>query len=274
MKKEIKQQPEYFSGEKNTDMIRLNKYLSDAGVCSRRQADRYIEEGRVFVDGCQAVMGQRIMPGQAVECCGQAVFAGQEKKVLIAFHKPRGVVCTTAKFPDEINVVDYIGYDTRIYPIGRLDKDSEGLLLLTNEGELSDQILRGSNYHEKEYVVTLNRDISDQDLRRLAEGVPILDTVTRPCQVYRSRSNVFHMVLTQGLNRQIRRMCEYLGYHVAYLKRIRIMNIMLDGIKKGKWREVTEQERRELGRLLKEDIWAQKGQIVKKKNMELPGRRS
>jgi 23S rRNA pseudouridine2604 synthase len=168
---------------------------------------------------------------------------------LLAFHKPKGIVCTTSS-KDKNNIVDYIGYEKRIYPIGRLDKDSEGLILLTNEGELSDRILRGSNYHEKEYVVTLNKDISDEDLQRLREGVPILDTVTRPCRVYRLRSNIFRIILTQGLNRQIRRMCEYLGYRVVYLKRIRIMNIMIDGIEKGKYREVTQEEWQELRRML------------------------
>jgi len=237
------QQPE------KSKAMRLNKFLSDAGVCSRRQADQYIEDGKVFVDGRKAVMGERVSAGQEIVCCGKPVRYGQEKKVLLAFYKPRGVVCTTSK-RDENNIVDYINYKTRIYPVGRLDKDSEGLILLTNEGALSDQILRGSNAHEKEYVVTLNTEISDADLQRLREGVPILDTVTRPCRVYRKSPNIFHIILTQGLNRQIRRMCEYLGYHVVYLKRIRIMNIMLDGIEKGCYREVTGKELEDLQAML------------------------
>lgn len=229
--------------------MRLNKYLSDAGVCSRRQADKYIEEGKVSIDGHTAVMGEKVFPGQKVLCCGKPAERSSEGKVLLAFNKPKGVVCTTSS-RDKNNIVDFIGYEKRIYPIGRLDKDSEGLILLTNEGELSDQILRGSNYHEKEYVVTLNKDISDADLQKLREGVPILDTVTRPCRVYRLRSNIFRMILTQGINRQIRRMCEYLGYRVVYLKRIRIMNIMIDDIPKGEYREVTPEEWKELKQML------------------------
>ncbi len=231
--------------------MRLNKYLSDRGICSRRQADQYIGEGKVMIDGHTALMGERVLPGQQVIFCGKPVGETQEPKVLLAFHKPKGIVCTTSS-RDKDNIVDFIGYRTRIYPIGRLDKDSEGLILLTNEGALSDQILRGSNYHEKEYVVTLNKDISDADLQRLREGVPVLDTVTRPCHVYRLDSNIFRIILTQGLNRQIRRMCEYLGYHVVYLKRIRIMNIMLDGIAKGKYREVTPGEWAELEQMLQD----------------------
>ena len=232
--------------------VRLNKYLSDAGVCSRRQADQYIEEGKVSIDGHTAVMGEKVLPGQSVVFCGKPVGnPSKNEKVLLAFHKPKGVVCTTSR-KDKNNIVEFIGYEKRIYPIGRLDKDSEGLVLLTNEGELSDQILRGSNFHEKEYVVTLNREISDEDLQKLREGVPVLDTVTRPCRVYRLRANVFRIILTQGLNRQIRRMCEYLGYRVVYLKRIRIMNIMIDGIPKGKYREVTQEEWQELKRMLED----------------------
>lgn len=232
-----------------TQGMRLNKYLSDVGVCSRRQADKYIGEGKVSIDGHTAVMGEKVFPGQRVVCCGKPAVRSEEKKVLLAFNKPKGIVCTTSS-RDKNNIIDFIGYEKRVYPIGRLDKDSEGLILLTNEGELSDQILRGSNYHEKEYVVTLNKDISDADLQKLREGVPVLDTVTRPCRVYRLRSNIFRIILTQGMNRQIRRMCEYLGYRVVYLKRIRIMNIMIDGIPKGEYREVTQEEWKELKRML------------------------
>lgn len=229
--------------------LRLNKYLSDAGICSRRQADHYIEEGKVRIDDHIAKMGEKVFPKQKVICCGKLVERQKEEKVLLAFYKPKGVVCTTSH-RDKNNIIDYIGYEKRIFPIGRLDKNSEGLILLTNEGELSDQILRSSNYHEKEYIATLNKDITDQDLQKLREGIPILDTVTRPCKVYRLRSNVFRIILTQGLNRQIRRMCEYLGYRVVYLKRIRIMNIMLDNIPKGEYREVTKKEWKELKQML------------------------
>lgn len=254
--------------------MRLNKYLSDAGVCSRRQADQYISEGKVKIDDHTALMGERVLPGQTVFFCGKRVEREKNGKVLLAFNKPKGVVCTTSS-KDKNNIVDYIGYEKRIYPIGRLDKDSEGLILLTNEGELSDQILRGSHYHEKEYVVTLNRDISGQDLQTLREGVPILDTVTRPCRVYRMRSNVFRIILTQGLNRQIRRMCEYLGYRVVYLKRIRIMNIMLDGIEKGSYREVTQEEWKQLREMLHQKKHNQADSNAKggKESMQVKGRK-
>lgn len=229
--------------------MRINKYLSDAGICSRRQADQFILDGNVMIDGHRAQMGERVFPEQEIICCGKEVVKSEESKVLLAFYKPKGVVCTTSSL-EKNNIIDYIGYEKRIFPIGRLDKDSEGLILLTNEGMLSDQILRSSHYHEKEYVVTLNKDITDIDLQKMRQGIPILDTVTRPCKVYRLKSNVFRIILTQGLNRQIRRMCEYLGYRVVYLKRIRIMNIMLDNIPKGKYREVTKEELQELKKML------------------------
>lgn len=229
--------------------IRINKYLSDVGICSRRQADQFILDGKVMIDSHRAQMGERVFSEQKIICCGKEVIKSEESKVLLAFNKPKGIVCTTSS-REKNNIIDYIGYEKRIFPIGRLDKDSEGLILLTNEGMLSDQILRGSHYHEKEYVVTLNKDITDVDLQKMREGIPILDTVTRPCEVYRLKSNVFRMILTQGLNRQIRRMCEYLGYRVVYLKRIRIMNIMLDNIPKGKYREVTKEELQELKNML------------------------
>lgn len=232
--------------------IRLNKYLSDMGVCSRRQADQLIADNKVSIDGHIAQMGERVFPEQKVICDGKEVKKPEGNKVLLAFHKPKGIVCTTSS-REKNNIIDYIGYKTRIFPIGRLDKDSEGLILLTNEGSLSDQILRGSNYHEKEYVVTLNKEITDTDLQKMREGIPILDTVTRPCKIYRLKSNVFRIILTQGLNRQIRRMCNYLGYRVVYLKRIRVMNIMLDNIPKGTYREVTQEEWKELKRMLEQE---------------------
>ena len=187
--------------------VRLNKFLSDAGVCSRREADRLIDAGRVKVDGTVAVMGQKVTKTQKIEIDSKPIQRDDEK-VVIAFHKPRGIVCTTSK-KDKDNIVDYINYGKRIYPVGRLDKDSSGLILLTNQGELVDKILRGSNFHEKEYIVTVNKKITPEFLRAMGSGVPILDTVTRPCEIEQISARTFRIILTQGLNRQIRRMCEY-----------------------------------------------------------------
>lgn len=233
-----------------TDEIRLNKYLSDSGVCSRREADRFIEEGKVKVDGQVAIMGTRIKKGQVVTLNGKTI-EKDEKLVLIAYNKPCGIVCTTdRREPD--NIVDYINYGKRIYPIGRLDKDSEGLILLTNTGEIVNKILRAGNNHEKEYIVTVNKPITTEFLKGMASGVPILDTITKPCQIKALDKFVFQIILTQGLNRQIRRMCEYFGYKVLELKRVRIMNINLGRLKVGDYRNVTESEIKELNRLIKE----------------------
>ena len=228
--------------------IRLNKYLSDAGVCSRRQADRWVEEGKITINGNMAVMGQRVLPGDKVAVNGKPI-KKEEEKVLLAYNKPRGIVCTTSKV-EKNNIVDYINYDKRIYPVGRLDKDSSGLILLTNQGELVDKILRGSNYHEKEYIVTLNKKITPEFLRAMGSGVPILDTVTRPCELEQMGPRTFHIILTQGLNRQIRRMCEYFDYKVVELKRVRIMNIRLGKLKEGTYRKIAGKELEELKRLL------------------------
>ena len=203
--------------------MRLNKFLSDAGVCSRREADRLVDAGRVFVDGKPAVQGQKVTGNQRIEIDHKPI-KKEEEKVLLAFNKPRGVVCTTSK-KDKDNIVEYINYGKRIYPIGRLDKDSEGLILLTNQGELVDKILRGSNFHEKEYIVTVNKKITPDFLRVMGSGVPILDTMTRPCEIEQIGPRTFRIILTQGLNRQIRRMCEYLDYRVVELERVRVMNI-------------------------------------------------
>lgn len=228
--------------------IRLNKYLSDAGVCSRRQADRWVEEGKITINGNMAVMGQRVLPGDKVAVNGKPI-KKEEDKVLLAYNKPRGIVCTTSKV-EKNNIVDYINYDKRIYPVGRLDKDSSGLILLTNQGELVDKILRGSNYHEKEYIVTLNKKITPEFLRAMGSGVPILDTVTRPCELEQIGPRTFRIILTQGLNRQIRRMCEYFDYKVVELKRVRIMNIRLGKLKEGTYRKIAGKELEELKQLL------------------------
>lgn len=241
--------------------IRLNKYLSEAGVCSRREADRLIEAGKVLVDGKPAVMGMRVRPDQEIQV-GKKIIGGgpREERVLLAVYKPPGVICTTDQ-REKRNIVDYVGYPVRIYPIGRLDKDSEGLILMTNDGSLVNRMMRSSNHHEKEYLVTVNKPVTDAFLEQLRKGVRIrkvekgevlLDTVTKPCQVEKLGKKSFRIILTQGLNRQIRRMCEYLGYEVVRLKRVRIMNLTLKGLKKGDYREITKQELRELERLLKD----------------------
>ncbi len=229
--------------------IRINKYLSQAGLCSRREADRLIEAGRITVNGRTALPGEKVKPGDDVRLDGKSA-AREERKVLLLFHKPRGIVCSTKKQRDETTVTEYLNYPVRVYPAGRLDKDSQGLLLMTNQGDLADRILRGRNYHEKEYLVEVDRPVRKEFLEGMRSGVPILDTVTRPCFVEATGKRSFRIILTQGLNRQIRRMCEYFGYQVTSLKRIRIMNLSLDGIPEGGFREITRQEREELERML------------------------
>lgn len=226
------------------DEIRINKFLSEAGVCSRREADRYILEGKVKIDGIVAQMGSKVTKENQVTFCDKPL-KKEEKLVLIAFNKPEGIVCTTDQ-NDPDNIIDYINYGMRIYPIGRLDKDSEGLILLTNDGNIVNKILRAENNHEKEYIVTVNKEITQEFIKEMSSGVPILDTVTKPCVVNQIDKNIFSIVLTQGLNRQIRRMCEHLGYRVINLRRIRIMNIQLGRLKTGDFRNVTEKEIEEL----------------------------
>ena len=233
---------------KTEDAVRINKYLSQAGICSRRQADTYVEEGRVEVDGEIAVSGTKVLPGQSVTFDGKPVKI-QEDLIFLAFHKPRGIVCTASK-EEKDNIIDYINYPTRIYPVGRLDKDSQGLILLTNDGEAANQIMKARNYHEKEYLVTVDKPVTEEFLQHMARGVPILDTVTRACQVKKEGKKTFRIVLTQGLNRQIRRMCEALGYKVVTLKRVRIMQIRLGDLKPGQYRPLTEQELASLDRML------------------------
>ena len=219
---------------------RINKYLSEAGVCSRRAADKLIEEGRVTVDGMVAVMGTKVLDGQNVMVDGKSI-AKEEEKILLAFHKPVGIVCT-AQEKEKNNVIRYINYPKRIFPVGRLDKDSQGLLLLTNDGDLMNQILKAANGHEKEYIVTVDKEVTKEFVHKMANGVPVLDRITSPCRVERLGKYTFRIILTQGLNRQIRRMCEYFGYAVLKLERIRIMNIRLDGLKSGAYRNLTEEE--------------------------------
>ena len=219
---------------------RLNKFIADSGYCSRREADRLIEEGRVKVDGRVGVLGDRILPGMSVLVDGQSL-SGDGEKVYIALNKPRGIVCT-ADPREPMNVVDYVGYPIRIFPVGRLDKDSEGLLLMTSDGEIVNRLLRAAGGHEKEYEVTVDRPVTREFLEGMMKGVPILDTVTLPCKIRRTGDKSFNIIIVQGLNRQIRRMCEYFGYTVTSLRRIRIMNIKLGSLRPGQWREVTEEE--------------------------------
>lgn len=239
----------FFEEERNTVPVRINKFLSDAGVCSRREADKHVELGHVTIDGVPAVMGSKVLPGQRVVFCGKPV-SRDEKLVLIAFNKPRGIVCTTDR-RDPDNIIDFINYPSRIYPIGRLDKDSEGLILLTNNGDIVNKILRAGNNHEKEYIVTVNKPVTTEFLRGMASGVPILDTVTKPCDIEALERNVFRIILTQGLNRQIRRMCEYFDYRVLELQRIRVMNVNIGRLKPGGYRNLTEWELEELNELIK-----------------------
>lgn len=229
----------------SNNTVRLNKYLSDAGICSRREADRLIEAGKVMVDGRVALMGERVNAGQNVTIDGKKI-RREDELVLLAVNKPTGVVCTTSDKDRAENIVDFINYPKRIYPVGRLDKDSQGLILMTNKGDISDKILRGSNYHEKEYIVEVDKPITQGFIARMEKGVPILDTVTRPCRLTKVGPKSFKIVITQGLNRQIRRMCEYCGFKVISLKRLRILNIELGDLKVGEYRMVTGDERMKL----------------------------
>lgn len=230
-----------FKNEKSADeQIRLNKFLSDAGFCSRREADRLIEQGKVMVNGSVAVMGQKVTLNDEVKV-GDEFVSREEEQILIAFNKPVGVECTS-DLDNKDNIIDYIGYSKRIYPIGRLDKNSQGLILLTNDGSLVNNILKASNYHEKEYVVTVDKPITDDFIKQMSSGVRILDQMTRPCKVTKVNKHTFNIILTQGLNRQIRRMCDELGFHVQKLKRIRVMNIELGNLPIGKYRDVTDEE--------------------------------
>ncbi len=230
--------------QQKTEPVRLNKYLSEAGVCSRREADRLIASGRVTVDGRPGETGMKVCPGQKV-CIGKKVISRQEEMVVLAVNKPVGIVCTEER-RERGSIIRYLDYPVRVTYIGRLDKDSRGLLLMTNNGDIINQIMRSANRHEKEYKVTVDREVTRDFLDRMAAGVPILDTVTRPCQVQKIGKYTFSIILTQGMNRQIRRMCEALGYQVKDLLRTRILNIRLGNLKEGEYRQVTDEELNEL----------------------------
>ena len=233
------------------DNIRLNKFLSDAGVCSRRAADKVIEAGEVLVNGKPAVMGQRISEGDKVEYAGKLVSNADKKPILLAYNKPAGIVCTAEK-REKNNIVDHLNYPKRIYPIGRLDKDSTGLILLTNQGDLVNKIMRAVNAHEKEYVVSVDKEITGDFIKKMSNGVYLdeLEVTTRKCKVRKLSKYEFNIILTQGLNRQIRRMCQMLGYRVKTLKRVRIMNINLADLKEDTYRDVTAEELKVLTSLL------------------------
>jgi len=228
---------------------RLNKYLSEIGHCSRRAADKLIDEGRIQVNGKTVLMGQKVNPSDRIEVDGVLIEDNQESNIYIAFNKPAGIVCTTDTRVEKDNIIDYINYPSRIFPIGRLDKMSEGLILLTNDGDIVNKILRARNNHEKEYIVTVNKPITTDFIQKIRNGLPILDQITKKCFAEQIHKKEFRIILTQGLNRQIRRMCEYLEYRVVKLKRIRIMNIELN-TKVGRYRDLTKKEMIELQSLL------------------------
>lgn len=234
---------------KENQQTRINKYLSEVGYCSRRAADKLIEEGRVTINGVIPEMGTKISSDDEVHVDGELISKSKDKPVYLAFHKPVGIVCTTDTGVEKDNIIDFINYPSRVFPIGRLDKASEGLIFLTNDGDIVNKILRARNNHEKEYIVTVNKPITKKFVEQMQNGVPILDTITRKCKVEQIGVVNFKIILTQGLNRQIRRMCEHLDYRVRKLKRVRIMNVSLD-MPVGKWRDLTSDELNEINRLV------------------------
>lgn len=241
--------------------IRINKFLSEVGYCSRREADKLLEQGRITINGKIPELGTKVLPTDEVRVNGQLVSEKDEPKIYLAVNKPAGIECTTNQSVRG-NIVDFINYPERIFPVGRLDKDSEGLIIMTNDGDIVNKILRARNNHEKEYLVTVNKTITDDFISKMAAGVPILDTVTKECRVEKISSTTFRIFLTQGLNRQIRRMCEYFDYTVVALKRIRIMNLSLD-VPVGKYRDITQNELDELNRLIGESTKTEEGSLPK-----------
>lgn len=234
---------------KEATTIRINKYLSEVGYCSRRAADQFIEEGRVTINGKVPEMGTKVVSGDEVRVDGELISNPKEQFIYLAFNKPVGIVCTTDTKAEKDNIIDFIKHPKRIFPIGRLDKPSEGLIFLTNDGDMVNKILRAGNHHEKEYIVKVAQQITPKFIQQMSSGVPILGTVTRKCKVEQLSKYDFKIILTEGMNRQIRRMCEYLGYEVIKLKRTRIMNISLD-VPIGKWRYLTDKEMDEINTLV------------------------
>ncbi len=254
------------------NLTRINKFLSETGFCSRREADKLLDEGRITINGVVPEMGTKVSPNDEVRVDGKLIREKTEKPVYLAFHKPVGIECTT-NLDVRNNIVDYINYPKRIFPIGRLDKASEGLIFMTNDGDIVNKILRARNNHEKEYTVTVNKPITDRFIQRMGNGIPILDTVTKKCKVEQISQFVFRITLTQGLNRQIRRMCEYLGYDVTALKRIRIINISLD-IPVGRYRDLTDEEIKELNTLIEPSSKTEEASLPKPTNNNRNFRRS
>ncbi|MEX0996243.1 MAG: 23S rRNA pseudouridine(2604) synthase RluF [Flavobacteriaceae bacterium] len=245
------------------DSVRLNKTISDSGYCSRRQADTLIEQGKVAVNGKQSSLGDRVLPDDEITIEGKPL-KKSNADIFIAFNKPVGITCTT-DLRVEGNIISYINHKERIFPIGRLDKPSEGLIFLTNNGDIVNKILRAGNQHEKEYIVTVDRPINDVFLERMRNGVPILDTVTKKCEVTQLSRFVFKIILIQGLNRQIRRMCEYLGYEVVALKRVRIMNVKLNDLAPGTWRNLTQEELSLIHKMVKDSKKTAASEVVETK---------
>ena len=252
----------FYNMEEN--LKRLNKFIGETGYCSRREADALIAEGRVTINGIVPEMGTKVSPNDEVRIDGKLIRDNNEKLIYLAFNKPVGIECTT-NLEVRDNIVDYINYPKRIFPIGRLDKASEGLIFMTNDGDIVNKILRARNNHEKEYTVTVNKPITDRFIEKMGNGVPILDTVTRKCKVEQISKYIFKIILTQGLNRQIRRMCEFLGYEVTALKRIRIINISLD-VPVGRYRELTDAEIKQLNELIEPSSKTEEASLPKTEN--------
>lgn len=259
----------------NKPSINLNKYISSTGICSRREAEKLITAGRVTINGKPTQLGNRVFDGDVVKIDGRSLKA-KPKTLYIAFNKPVGIVCTTDS-KERNNIVKYINHPERLFPIGRLDKPSEGLIFLTNDGDIVNKILRAGNNHEKDYVVTVDKPITDEFIKRMSNGIPILGTVTKKCKVTKISTKVFQIVLTQGLNRQIRRMCEYLGYEVTKLKRTRIMNVNLDRLAMGQWRELTSEELSEINKMVASSSKTEEASVddkkIKKQSVKKPSRK-
>lgn len=237
----------------DSKLTRINKYLSEIGYCSRRAADKLIEQGRVKINGKIALIGEKISSTDSVQVDNKNIKQERKRKVYLAFNKPCGIVCTTDQSREKNNIIDFINYPTRIFPVGRLDKSSQGLIFLTNDGDIVNKILRARNHHEKEYEVTVHKPVTKEFIESMSNGVPVLDVITRKCKVKQTGKKTFKIILTQGLNRQIRRMSEYLGYEVKKLKRVRIMNIKLD-VKLGEYRSFTSLELKTINQLVSNSI--------------------
>tara|TARA_R110002124_G_scaffold107047_5_gene259282 strand:- start:2239 stop:3123 length:885 start_codon:yes stop_codon:yes gene_type:complete len=249
--------------QKNQQSTNLNKFISSTGICSRREAEKLIVAGRVTINGKPTELGNRVFDGDVVKIDGRAL-EPKPKTLYIAFNKPIGIVCTTDS-RERNNIISYINHPERLFPIGRLDKPSEGLIFLTNDGDIVNKILRAGNNHEKDYVVKVDKSITDDFIKKMSNGIPILGTVTKKCSVTKISTNTFQIVLTQGLNRQIRRMCEYLGYEVLKLQRTRIMNVQLDALKIGDWREITEKELLEINAMVASSSKTEEASVDKTK---------